>query len=571
MIRHLRKVRDPLYGYVYLSELENRMIKHPLLLRLHYLHQNGTAYLTYPSAHPMRFGHSLGAMHVAGQLVVAALTNATPEVDDSLSATLVEVLEQTELARGQAGAKLLDTLCADKEAIDVLRQDGLYRLNHFDRQLDDWHSMVHLLLYQGVRLACLGHDLGHPPFSHTTESAFQQAFPEGEYQYSNHEKIGLSILTTVINDLVQDGRASLFAQAALALAKELSAKEDTSPLKGIADIVSSDVDADRVDYVRRDTLTAGLAANSYDLGRLLDAATFIVDEQNKPSIIYTTDALSMLEAFFQARFHLYRWMLWHHNVLRINLALSRATYLLLTAASDDFPSEVSVRRRRIRDVACLRHGAAAYVHFNDNTFFNDLDNILRVLEETVQAGEQLHPTAQELHRLLRVFIRRETTLLPALWKRPDAYFHFANTVVSELRRHDREMLGGSIPAFNMLLKERYSTHLPKVVGRKPDANLALCREIETALHAATGRGFKAVYLATFSPAPDRNFALYTRDNLQRIKLDHISPTIASLRKVWDDLPHLWLFAEAAEGEHIDVEATRQAAAQALAQSFLAVR
>lgn len=572
MIRHLRKLRDPLYGYVYLSELENRMIKHPLLLRLHYLHQNGTAYLTYPSAHPMRFGHSLGTMHVAGQLVVAALINATSEVDDSLSATVSTFLEQSDLAEGRTGPKLLDALCADKGTIDQLRQDGLYRLNHFDRNLDDWRSMVHLLLYQGVRLACLVHDLGHPPFSHTTEGAFQQAFSTGEHQYSNHEEIGLVILTEVIRDLVRDGTAPLFARAAFLLAKELSTKNGTSPLKGIAAIVSSDVDADRVDYVRRDTLTAGLAANSYDLGRLLDAATFVVDQDNKPHLIYTTDALSMLEAFFQARFHLYRWMLWHHNVLRINLALSRATYLLMTAAPDDLPQEVASRRRRLRDVACLQQGATAYVHFNDSTFFNELDNILKSLEEWVQSGRTLKASAQELHRLLRVFIRRETSLLPALWKRPDAYFHFADTVVMELRKQDRDLPhADSIPAFNMLLKERYSRHLPKVLGRKSDANLSLCQEIEGALHDATGRRFKAVYLSSFSPAPDRNFALYTRSNLSRIKIDHISPTIASLRKVWDDLPHLWLFAEAVDGEHINVEETRRVAAQALAGSFLEVK
>lgn len=61
-----RVLRDPIYGYIDLSEQEAKVIDSLPFQRLRRIKQLAHTYLVYPSANHTRFEHSLGAMHVAG-------------------------------------------------------------------------------------------------------------------------------------------------------------------------------------------------------------------------------------------------------------------------------------------------------------------------------------------------------------------------------------------------------------------------------------------------------------------------------------------------------------------------
>ena len=63
-----KSFRDPLYGFIGLSEKEVKLIDTEVFRRLHRIKQLSHAYLVYPSALHTRFEHSLGAMHIAGRM-----------------------------------------------------------------------------------------------------------------------------------------------------------------------------------------------------------------------------------------------------------------------------------------------------------------------------------------------------------------------------------------------------------------------------------------------------------------------------------------------------------------------
>jgi hypothetical protein len=63
-----KSVHDPLYGFIELDETELRIIDSTPFRRLHRLKQLGQAYVVYPSAHHVRFEHSLGVCHLAGRV-----------------------------------------------------------------------------------------------------------------------------------------------------------------------------------------------------------------------------------------------------------------------------------------------------------------------------------------------------------------------------------------------------------------------------------------------------------------------------------------------------------------------
>ena len=66
-----KSVHDPLYGFIDLDETELKIIDSAHFRRLHRLKQLGQAYVAYPSAHHVRFEHSLGVCHLAGRVAEA--------------------------------------------------------------------------------------------------------------------------------------------------------------------------------------------------------------------------------------------------------------------------------------------------------------------------------------------------------------------------------------------------------------------------------------------------------------------------------------------------------------------
>ncbi|KYH38648.1 MAG: HD superfamily phosphohydrolase [Candidatus Bathyarchaeota archaeon B23] len=60
------EIKDPIHGYIELSEAEREALDTGPMQRLRRIRQLGAAHLTYPGAEHSRFQHSLGVMHLSG-------------------------------------------------------------------------------------------------------------------------------------------------------------------------------------------------------------------------------------------------------------------------------------------------------------------------------------------------------------------------------------------------------------------------------------------------------------------------------------------------------------------------
>lgn len=111
---------------------------------------------------------------------------------------------------------------------------------------------------QLVKAAALLHDIGHGPFSHMIERAFGS--------HANHES------KTV--DLIKDPEGEI---GRVLNAHEISASDvadliqHTSSHSLLTDLVSSQLDADRMDYLLRDSYSTGVQYGLYDSEWLLNA------------------------------------------------------------------------------------------------------------------------------------------------------------------------------------------------------------------------------------------------------------------------------------------------------------
>jgi HD superfamily phosphohydrolase len=68
MIKSIGEIRDPVHGYIFMSEIERSLIDSRPVQRLRRIKQLSASYFTYPGAEHSRFSHSLGVMHLAGIL-----------------------------------------------------------------------------------------------------------------------------------------------------------------------------------------------------------------------------------------------------------------------------------------------------------------------------------------------------------------------------------------------------------------------------------------------------------------------------------------------------------------------
>jgi len=239
-------IRDPVHGFIRADPLEAALIDSRPVQRLRWIRQLGLTFMVFPGAEHSRFSHALGAMHLAGRLY------------DALT------------ARGgapfPAGAGTRE------------------------RRL--------------VRAAALLHDVGHAPFSHSAEGQFEGGI--------DHEEMTRRLLAT-------DEIAAVFERlggglAAADVARLLAAgageaegeAEPAADQRLLAQIVSGELDADKMDYLLRDGLYCGVRYGSYDLERLLDTVAAIEDpETGGWGIGVDEGGVHALEALVMARYYMF--------------------------------------------------------------------------------------------------------------------------------------------------------------------------------------------------------------------------------------------------------------------------
>ena len=79
--RPVAEIRDPVHGYIKMTEVERDLVDSPFVQRLRRVHQLAGSYLVYPGAVHTRFEHVVGAMHVAGQIAESLTQDSDMDAD----------------------------------------------------------------------------------------------------------------------------------------------------------------------------------------------------------------------------------------------------------------------------------------------------------------------------------------------------------------------------------------------------------------------------------------------------------------------------------------------------------
>lgn len=356
--RH-RNVSDNVHGIIRLTDFEHRIMNGPLFNRLHYVYQDSTVFFTWPAVRIQRFEHSLGCMHLAGQMFYNAISNADDDVLEEFAARMSEALKKLIKQPGFIdGFHGSSEKAPSKSAMDKVKRFINKSMSEGEASYSELEVSSFLIparvpskirytimyLAQGVRLAGMLHDLGHPPFSHVCEHVLStlyddarakdmednsaakslvdgvEAFLAGNSmsEVALHEAIGNRLSVLAMSNAVYANKVSS-PTFAFAFASSLVAKamlNDLDAFKDMHTLVCGIVDADRLDFVQRDSKASGVGADAMQYGRIIEGLRLMKTSDGHFVFAMPTKVLPTVEDFLRKRFSNYKTIVFHHRVVK---------------------------------------------------------------------------------------------------------------------------------------------------------------------------------------------------------------------------------------------------------------
>ncbi len=280
------EIRCPVHGFITITDWERDIINAPAFQRLRRIRQLAWTDQVYPGAMHTRFEHSLGVLHVASLIF------------DGIAARSKDLL-QSKLAYDATGLKRERTL---------------------------------------VRLTSLLHDVGHAPFSHAAEELFpainpvdEQRLKTGEFKEDKvnrfkHESYSAAIIRTELRDVIENHP--------LNKNYELKADDVANLLEGTVqagrallwrEIISGQLDADRMDYLIRDSLHVGVDYGKFDWRRLVNSVVLVPWGEDRGLRLGVEEGgFHAAEGLLLARYFMFTQVYFHKTRVAYNIHLKNA-------------------------------------------------------------------------------------------------------------------------------------------------------------------------------------------------------------------------------------------------------
>lgn len=344
---NIKKIKDPIYGYIEIDEnIAHNIIDTATFQRLRNIRQTSYAPL-YPASVHNRFIHSIGVYHL-GKIAIDALLKSVKNHSEQHTRILGDLAELT----GNT-------------------------MEHFKSIFE---------------LACLLHDVGHSPFSHTGEEFYKTSRSktlieerDGEgnnipYSFRKHlsqltkdpvfctpegENPGPHEIMSCIVAIESFGKddhffksfedKAFFARCITGIKyKEVCGLEQKHYLEMdvkqhnevkvkqlqnclIQILHSSVIDVDRLDYIIRDAATMGYQSVGVDYERLLNGIVLVMEDEYNFTVGFHKNALSVIENAVYAHDNEKKWIQGHPTIIYDSFLLQKSIIAIEDRLKQQYP------------------------------------------------------------------------------------------------------------------------------------------------------------------------------------------------------------------------------------------
>jgi uncharacterized protein len=260
------RFRDPVHGFIHLTHNELKLVESRAFRRLRNIKQLALTYLVYPGAMHTRFEHSLGVMELASRAYDAVARNSGELLGRTLKA----------IGMTEVQAKTL------------------------------------------LRVTALLHDVGHLPFSHGGEDILPLGANGNRIK---HEQVSIAIIRD--NELASLLKQEFYSDIVEHVAILLGDGEPRPELQILRKLISGQFDADRMDYLIRDSLHCGVGYGNFDYLRLLETLRAKESEEGGLELSLERGGIHTLEAMIMARYWMFAQVYYHKTRRIYDIYLSR--------------------------------------------------------------------------------------------------------------------------------------------------------------------------------------------------------------------------------------------------------
>lgn len=352
-LKIVRRIRGNVHGSIDISELEDRVLEHPYVQRLRRVKQLAFLHYVFPGATHTRFEHSLGVMHLASVAWNKLRVNQERFKSNLESISDFKLLEQKTGKDKIVHGLLSPTFSSLKSIFD-----------------SDYCLQV-------LRLAALLHDLGHPPFSHSGErflpswsdllrsnpdisdylikylkeniKRIESKGDDPEKVHVDHEVVSVLMVDKVLRDTYEqydDIQVKIDPRDVVSIISGFDPAPDSPLVKYnvkhlCRELITGELDLDRMDYLLRDSRECGVVYGIFDAGRILDSLCIYFDpEDSNFHIAITMSGLAAFEDYLRARHSMYLQLYFHKSSVAVESMMQHLGALMgdwrLPASLKDF-------------------------------------------------------------------------------------------------------------------------------------------------------------------------------------------------------------------------------------------
>lgn len=344
------------------------------------------------------------------------------------------------------------------------------------------NRFLYQCILEAIRIVALFHDIGHPPYSHIMETVLKNLYErckEDQSQKTNqfnkekaeilieslepyhsvttdnvpslltdsksinsplHEQVGLQMLNLAFDDILKerivafnndesyDTRGTLAAYYITVAEFCICIIRESNPFfKSLHRFIDGTIDADRLDYVARDTLNSGVDWGKVSYRRLLESCKLTKTDgstQESFHIAFPEKMSDDIDDIIKLRYKIYSRINYHHKAYKTSLILQRLVYLLAL----DYLRKDSTQKAlcpQISDLwCCLYNTLSSYnlyiIQWNDSTLISHLYQTLADCKPASHKDYQLQEEEYtEILHMLEEFLLNQKHFIPIFKRQSD--------------------------------------------------------------------------------------------------------------------------------------------------------